>query len=240
MINNKLGVWLGVVSHGRPEAVPKVHELLGSNATWYVGIGEGDSYRSKGAYHVVESGKLLASRNRILDDAFEANIPAVQFSDDPVSLKQAILYRRKITSQILSFQTAVEYLLDGLQQTRMKLAGCAPTANEFFFDPRRVISFNRFIVGDFTVTMPTELRYDENLTLKEDYDYTLQHIQKYGGVARRNDILAEFKHYTNEGGVVDYRSVAEEQKNIAYLKKKWGASIKDNKKRPNEILLAVK
>ena len=87
------------------------------------------------------------------------------------------------------------------------------------------------------LTRDTALRFDKSMRLKEDYDYTLQHLAANGRVARLDWILPEYQHYTNEGGAVAYRSPDEEQKAIAHLKEKWGPVIADNPKRPNEILL---
>jgi hypothetical protein len=84
---------------------------------------------------------------------------------------------------------------------------------------------------------PCDLLFDEKLTLKEDYDYTLQHLKKYGNTFRYQKYLFEFQHYKNKGGAVDYRTETEEQKNINYLFAKWGAKIKLNIKRKNEILI---
>ena len=83
---------------------------------------------------------------------------------------------------------------------------------------------------------PNEIRFDEQLTLKEDYDFTLQHIQKYGTV-RYQKYLFTFQHYSNKGGAVDIRNDKEEQKNIMILKSKWGDKIRLNTKRKNEILI---
>ena len=87
---------------------------------------------------------------------------------------------------------------------------------------------------------PNELKFDEKLTLKEDYDYTLQHIERYGICMRYQKYLFSFSHYSNEGGAVEYRNDTEEQYNIVYLMKKWGKSVKLNKKRKNEILIKYK
>jgi hypothetical protein len=83
---------------------------------------------------------------------------------------------------------------------------------------------------------PNEIRFDEQLTLKEDYDFTLQHIQKYGTI-RYQKYLFTFQHYSNKGGAVDIRNDKEEQKNIMILKSKWGDKIRLNPKRKNEILI---
>ena len=68
------------------------------------------------------------------------------------------------------------------------------------------------------VIRPTHLRFNENLSLKEDYDYTVQHIKEYGGVVRCFQILAQWKHYTNEGGAVAYRTDEEDKRNIILLR----------------------
>ena len=84
---------------------------------------------------------------------------------------------------------------------------------------------------------PCDVFFDEKLSLKEDYDYTLQHLQKYGNCFRYQKYLFTFDHYTNKGGAVDYRTNDEEQKTIRYLMSKWGDKIRLNTKRKNEILI---
>ena len=84
---------------------------------------------------------------------------------------------------------------------------------------------------------PTGLRFDPEIRLKEDYDYTLQHIERHGGTVRYGKYLATFKHYKNAGGAVSYRTEQLEQKTIAQLKTKWPGCFADNPKRPNEILM---
>jgi len=83
---------------------------------------------------------------------------------------------------------------------------------------------------------PNPLRFDEQLTLKEDYDYTLQHI-KHIGTIRYQKYLFTFEHYSNKGGAVEIRNSNEEQRNIKILFAKWGNKIRLNQKRNNEILI---
>ena len=47
-------------------------------------------------------------------------------------------------------------------------AGFPPTNNPFF--ALKEYEYNQFIVGDFILIKPNELRFDDNLRLKEDYD----------------------------------------------------------------------
>merc|ERR1712014_232892 len=72
---------------------------------------------------------------------------------------------------------------------------------------------HQFIMGDFFVSEPSDIRFDTRLDLKEDYDYTAAHLDKYGGVLRCNRLLVAAKHQTNSGGACSYRSTEREQRN---------------------------
>lgn len=229
-------IHLGIISAKRPDNVKKTIKFLGGlEHTWYVAKGDAESYKNAGAINVIESGKLCESRNTILDDAFKDNKTCVELSDDLVSLKFA--YSKIETKNIDTIHPFIEYMLGHLDNSNLKLAGINPTANAFYFNPLMPIKTTHFIIGDFIVIKPTTLRFDEEFKTKEDYDYTLQHIELYGGVIRCDELLCKFNHYTNKGGVVDIRTPQVEQESINRLKNKWGNIIKNNPKRVNEILL---
>lgn len=230
---------IGVISHSRSQNVSNMEGVLSDkySITWYVGKNEGVDYKKEGAKYVVESGKLCESRNRLLEDAFKMDKTCIQLSDDLVSLRIA---EDKKNTRESNMEECISVIEQALNNTRMKLGGVNVAANAFYFDPLKPIKLRHFVLGDFSVIKPTDLRYDTRFKTKEDYDYTLQHIQKYGGVARCDSVIATFKHYNNIGGVVDSRTPEVEQKSIRLLKEKWGRNIVDNPRRPNEVLLRVK
>jgi hypothetical protein len=159
----------------------------------------------------------------------------VEMSDDIVKLEFALNKKDKAP---ISFKSVVKSMVSTLEEFDLHLAGVAPTNNPYFYNPNKPIQTDKFIVGDLICVSPnTDLLFDENLKLKEDYDYTLQHLHKYSGIVRLDYILASFKHYTNKGGAVDFRNEEREQTAIKYLKEKWQTDVRDNTKRPNEILL---
>ena len=107
------------------------------------------------------------------------------------------------------------------------------------------VGSSNFIVGDFLVIDPSSSpRFDERMTLKEDYDLTAQHLLAYGRVARHNRVAVEAKHYSNSGGAVALRGEfsktvpnLREQYNIDILKHKWPGAIKKHALRGvNEVL----
>src|SRR5215831_1339189 len=233
---------LAIISSGRPKNMIAMHEHLeNTECTWYVGHGEKQQYLEYNpnniAYKIKESGKLIESRNQAITDALNNQKDLVMIDDDLVRIKLKALDQ----PTVISLYTAIKLMQDALYiQDQIHLAGIAPTANEFYY-PNRPFDTDKFLISAMLyIRNPITIYFDNNMTLKEDYDYTLQHIAQFGGALRCNQILANFKHYGNQGGVKPIRNMQEEQKNIAYLKQKWGNKvIKDNKRRPNEILLRI-
>lgn len=213
--------------------------ILKSPATWFVGEGEGRDYTYHGASYVFESGGLVPSRNAALDYSWShGDATCIMLDDDVNAIYRAIDKKQK---EPISFVDAVHMLHQAMSETRnmFYFGGSAPTNNTFYFNPLKPISFKNFINASLMYIRPCELWFDPQFRLKDDYDYTLQHIQKYGGVCRRNDILLDVKHYGNKGGAVEYRTDDLEQQTIQQLKAKWGQHIRDNPRRKNEILLKV-
>lgn len=236
---NVNGVWLTVISTGRPHKVPRMTEQIGP-ATWYVKLDEGKAYIDSGAHSVWEiNGGLCMARNAALEDAFEYGLPCVQVSDDLLGTFMAYYENGLARKRPIPFWEAVGHISAWAGAYSARLAGIAPTDNPYFYDPRSEVSQDTFIVGDLIYVKPSSPRFDEEMILKEDYDFTLQHIRTYGTVARCNAVLGTFSHRSNSGGAVDYRTPERELDAIRYLKRKWGSWIKLNSKRPNEVLLRL-
>ena len=195
--------------------------------------GEKDLYEKHGCKNVFETGTLMQSRNAALDMAFNENKICVQLSDD---LKKVTTNKNFKPKQQIDLDFAIEELVNVFNKVDgVYLMGIPPTSNDFF--AKSLISKNTFCIGDMLFVKPNDLRFDTLLTLKEDYDYTLQHLARYKNCFRYQKYLFEFEHYKNKGGAVDYRTEQEEQKNIKILFAKWGNKIKLNSKRKNEILI---
>jgi len=85
-----------------------------------------------------------------------------------------------------------------LSRGAARLAGGPPTANEGLAVSTRPVSTEAFVVGDFLVIDTTSTpRFDDRFTLKEDYDFTAQHLSEYGRVLRCNKLCLEFRHYVS-------------------------------------------
>merc|ERR1712129_662239 len=98
------------------------------------------------------------------------------------------------------------------------------------------LQFQHFILGDFFVADASPCRFDDTMTLKEDYDFSCTHIDRHGCVLRCNRMFVHAKHASNSGGAVTTRGdgFSKEHANIAILQKKWPGVFRLNKNRKQD------
>ncbi len=223
------------ISHRRPENIKQIFKTTGTEDIVFVVNDEIDKnlYIKNGAKNVILGGSLVGNRNAALDYCFNRNKICVQIDDDLINVSVND-FTGKRTKKYVTVKQAIDSLLKQFLETEYLFSGAAPTENPFF--ATKPSQENILITAPFTITKPNEIRFDKTLKLKEDYDYTLQHIKKAGCI-RYHKYLFNFKRYGNKGGAVSYRTEQLEQTTINYLIEKWGECIKLNTKRPNEILL---
>jgi len=233
------GFYFACISCKRPGNVCAVEgKLKGCDVTWIVGAGDKASYEAAGAAKVVEGGGLCASRNLALALAFKAGKVCVQVSDDikslsfvaspedsnwvkPKSIQAANERAKRAEVCVASLGRCAQYIESQARATDSKLGGTYPCGNPGQACGGPVVAAEHFIVGDFTVALPSPERFDESMTLKEDYDFTCTHIQAHGRVARCNRLLILAEHYVNAGGAVAVRNASREKANIKHLRTKW-------------------
>jgi hypothetical protein len=223
-----------IISTGRANNVQRMQQLIGEQVVWITKEEDRKDYLEAGATNIITGGGLCESRNRGLDLGRDRGVTTIQLSDDLSGIDLALSKKEK---RAISFDEAVNMMLKAIN-TGFKLVGTAPTNNPFFTNTDSPLKTAHFIVGDFiAVSGESDLRFDYRMKLKEDYDYTLQHLHEYGAVGRVDLLLPRFAHRTNSGGAVAFRNAEREQEAIAYLKDKWVDEIRDNPRRENEILL---
>jgi len=227
----------------------------GVTPTWYVDEDSLEAYRALGLRAVV-GGKLTPARNRALADARRQGKVCVQCSDDISCWEYRVgeqAKERTMDAQNKAHRNSKRYVVSpvmaaqfvlakmrGVEEARKPQLGgayilgdCSRTWGGEAFSRRH------FILGDFLVADDSKVRFDERLTLKEDYDFVAQHIHTHGSVMRCNRLTFSAKHYSNSGGAVDNRDAAgtKEQANMAILFQKWPNAIYPHGTRRNEVVL---
>lgn len=98
-------------------------------------------------------------------------------------------------------------------------------------------SLSSVVVASLIGILVDEQRFDENLKLKEDYDFSLESMRRNGLVLRHNKYVWSVEHHENQGGCVDYRSLQAELDSVNYLRRKWGDEIVSvNSKKNYEVV----
>lgn len=239
MFNKDLDTYIGVVSYKRPHNVKDLHKTLGTNQiTWYVRKEEEEIYKNEGATtKVVKYSTLGDKRNKILQDGKEYD--TIFMDDDLERFRFAINTKEEYD---VTFAQLVKEMKKKLNEIpNVKLCGVNSIAKPFFYNSKRPISLTNFCVGTISlVKKGSTILHDTQFKMKEDYDFTLQHIKKYGGIVRLNYAMVKAKHWKNPGGQTCFRTDEIMDADIKRLQVKWGQTIQLNPKRAHEILLKVR
>lgn len=183
---------------------------------------------------------IPAARNAILD-YFNKDKQLIMLDDDIEIVYKLGVDEIKVKNDLqeLEPKEIKEFFENAFQICQLnntKLWGIYPIQNAFYM--KHKINNKGFIIGTMFGVITSDIRFDENLLVKEDYDFTMQHIQKYKKVARFDYITIKAEHYTNSGGCVDLRKATNiEEECFNYLLKKWSPNIIKNPKRENEVLI---
>jgi glycosyltransferase involved in cell wall biosynthesis len=81
------------------------------------------------------------------------------------------------------------------------------------------------ILGPFQAFVGQELRYDEDLFLKEDYDLWLRTIYRERKTLRLNRYHYMVDHLSKIGGQVSNRTMIEEERQLRRLREKFGGKV---------------
>lgn len=176
-------------------------------------------------------GNVSRIRNYILDQEFKNGVDVVCLVDD--DLKGLYYFEFKDNYAYQSIKLKTENFIDFLEKGSImceefgfKLWGV--NLNKDALNYKHCLPFNTksIILGPFSCHLKgSEIRYDENLPLKEDYDLAIQHLNKYRGILRFNKYHYNCKQSINKGGCATYRNRDKEKEQLDLLIKKWGSNI---------------
>jgi hypothetical protein len=231
----KLNYYVAVISHMRPENVSKIMEIIYPlDPVFFVNKGEGKEYQKAGAKKVIECGTdIVEARNRAVKEAGKKF--CIQVSDDLKSIKKVYLDGKKKIVEKIEFYKVCEALVMQLENQNSNYGGVAVTTNLLNYDGIN-ISLDKLIVNDLICLRPKTF-FDPLLPLKEDYGLCIKELSCGRPVVRLNNILCDFPHRQNKGGANTYRNTETEKQATLRLKHRWGMFVKDNPRRPGQVLL---
>ena len=187
---------------------------------------EASAYEAEGhAIWVVPDsaqGSVARIRNYILD---HAGCSRIVMLDDDV---QYIGRWREQSQERLSEDEFYEFCEEGFalaDDLGVKLWGMNLLPDKGAYREYTPFSMKQCVLGPFQAFNDLDLRYDETLPLKEDYDLSLQVLHKYHKTLRFNSYHYAARQHVNTGGCADYRTIEKEKNQFLLLQRKWGSRI---------------
>lgn len=167
--------------------------------------------------------------NHILDVEFKRGMDAVCIMDDDI---QYFGYHEKKKRHRLDPKLFRHWLIRHTflaMELGVKLWGVNLNQDKQSYREYTPFSMTSNIGGPFMVHMPHPLRYDDRMPTKDDYDMTLQQLNKFRKVLRLNKFFYVAKQGGSgtgqKGGCSLKRNVANEIAQNKILQKKWGTII---------------
>lgn len=179
----------------------------------------------------VPQGNLCRVRNNILDREFADGADVVCIIDD--DLKGIYRYEANGTFGYERFKVEADEFLAFIEKYTIMaqdigayLWGVNVNSDPKAYRHMAPFSTVSYIGGPFSCHLKgTKIRYDVRLPLKEDYDITLQHMNKYRLALRINKYHYDCKQSEQTGGCATYRNYETEKAQFDLLVRKWGSSI---------------
>ena len=170
-------------------------------------------------------GNLCRVRNWILDTQLK-KYDAVVLMDDDYNSVIRWNKQKQIKLNNDEFQELCENIAILCKDWGFYFFGLNCVTDKGAYMEHTPFSTNKYIGGPFQGFINgNELRYSEDLNLKEDYDMTLQNLYKYRGALRCNFASYDVKQAEQIGGCATQRNSKEEEKQFLMLQKKWGEKI---------------
>lgn len=188
---------------------------------------EADAYRASGNRVVTcpdaVQGNLCRVRNWILDKNQDAR--GVLLLDDDYSHVSRWQNLREKKLNPAAFEEFIEHGFSLAEQWGAFFWGLNCAVDKGVYREYTPFSTTAYIGGPFQAHRPNPIRYDEALPLKEDYDMTLQHANRFRLVLRFNAYMYKVKQNEQAGGCAAYRTIAAEMAQFDLLAKKWGPRV---------------
>lgn len=235
-------IHVAIISASRPDNVRAMEEAVAPHRPyWYVPREQVGSYlraiQPGRSWGVAPTESLCQARNLAIDHAQQEGLWCLQTDDDYVRalwLDEPGRLDRK--PRPTTFHDVAQAVIDACLHHGAHYGGVAPTANAYF--ARRPVTTWGFVIGSFSVHSPTTpIRISTDVELKEDWDLTCAHLERYGCVARVDRALVTYRHYTNRGGCQDYRDARREAEACERLIARYPSLLRRHGRRVNELAL---
>jgi len=192
--------------------------------TYVVAKSENRAYRKTGKTTIVVpdnvQGNVSRVRNWILD-----RFNPVLILDDDIRRFGRWNEQQNIKLDTDDAMQFIEHAFNFARQLGTRMWGLNLLPDKAAYREYTPFAFRSVVLGPVQGFINMDLGYDESLPLKEDYDLSLQVLNKYRRTLRFNMYHYVCGQHTNVGGCAAYRTMDRERKQFLRLQKKWGSAI---------------
>ncbi len=230
-----------IPSKGRWQTVGAKSLKLFPDAWLCVGESEAKSYEEATNHpriitHPDDVTGIGPLRSWILDNTKDETI--VMLDDDIEYIVEQTKYNRSNILNPVHCMAILERTAIASKDAGCKLFGFAQMPNPLNYFPYKPISFHTWIGGVIGVHGRT-VKWDRNLILRADIDACLNSLLKDRILWTDNRYCFIHKRFVGQGGNNTNRTTQKHRTEIDYLKKRWGAYIKE-KQAQGTVRLLVK
>lgn len=211
-------MWAVCISVHDPAAVTRWHNY-GIDPTFCVLREEAVAYLEHGAAGTIVQppyGNAATARNAALTAAFNRDLPCLLLDDDPEGWPYLVQPGEWPPGRVTWRNTALS-LQERVHDHELVVGGCGVTTNPVHVG--RETRLRARLTGGMMYIRPNSLSFDERLAEMEDIDYGLQHIDRFGGAVRADNLVTPFMRDDTPG--------RDEQREKCFdlMMKKWGDKI---------------
>lgn len=164
--------------------------------------------------------------NWILDNLFSDCDCLIELDDD---IHAYMVHMKNEKDRILDEEEVYEIFENNCRIAKewgCGIWGLSPNSDPMVYDEFKPFRLHAYIDGGTVGHVDkNDLRYDEELSVKEDVDYFLQNIQKYHKALRIEKYYINKESFTNEGGANAIRNSKLEKEQFQKMQEKWGSKI---------------
>jgi len=172
-----------------------------------------------------EDGNIVKKRNWILKNISR---PLIMIDDDVSELNYFESNNNKPKKKTLDINNLTTFFEKSFllcNEFGAKMWGINQNQDTVAYKQYSPFNLSNIILGPFQGHLDHDLLFDERVGSKDDYDMSLQHLNKYKKVLRLNKYSYDCKHGDNSGGIVSYRSKDKEIEYCKAIMRKWGKRI---------------
>lgn len=167
-------------------------------------------------------GNIARKRNWILQNIER---PLVMIDDDVSGLGYGEAGKQQLHLDPDTACDVMKQLTNLAHEWDCKLFGLNVNEDGRNYREYKPFSLTSVVLGPFQGHLDHNLYYDERMGTKDDYDFSLQVLQRYKKILRYNKYFYFCGHGDNAGGIVSGRTMEKEKRYCEAIQKKWGKGI---------------